>query len=358
MTKNICIISPSLKLGGIERALTVLANYFVQKGYGVCFISAQKGERFYELDARIHFVENPQRRDKGIFAKVHYYFSLLIFLRRTVTNQNPDVVLSFGDAFNPLVLLSLIGTKFPVFISDRTSPDFPFNFLVKVGKRLLYPFAKGFIAQTEQAAVFNRNKFANKLDIKVIPNALKDIQKYSIPQKKQIVCIGRLSLEKGQDRLIQAFSKVSDSDWQLVLAGDGPKGKEWEKLAIESNSSASIHFLGNVKNVDLLLSESSIFVLPSRLEGFPNALCEAMAIGLPCVCFDSIPSDVFIQDGINGIIVSETDGINGLSIALQQLMQNSELRLALGKSAHEIQEKLNINTIGTQFLSFMFPENQ
>ncbi|UPT70030.1 MAG: hypothetical protein M0D53_12940 [Flavobacterium sp. JAD_PAG50586_2] len=77
MTKNICIVSPSLKMGGIERALSVLADYFVQQEHSVTFISAQGGEKFYSLDKRILFFEPDFKRKGGIFGKILFFYSML-----------------------------------------------------------------------------------------------------------------------------------------------------------------------------------------------------------------------------------------------------------------------------------------
>ncbi|MGL2964111.1 glycosyltransferase family 4 protein [Flavobacterium sp. RSB2_4_14] len=354
MNKKICIVSPSLKMGGIERALTVLANYFVAEGNTVSFISAQGGEKFYILDSEIQFFEPQTKRTKGIIGKVIFYFSMVFFIRKAIKQQDPDVVLSFGDAFNPLVLLALLGTKFPVYISDRTSPDFPFNPIIRFGKKWLYPKSAGFIAQTKRAADYKKLHFRNQLHIKIIPNALKETVSTAISKQKNILCVGRLSIEKGQDRLVKAFAKITDStDWKLILAGDGPMQKELEQLAIDLEIIDQVVFLGKVQNVDQLLSESAIFVLPSRLEGFPNALCEAMAAGLPCICFDSIPTEALIESNENGIVVAEND-IEALSNALSLLMNDSALRNELGNKAKEIKDTLAVSVIGKQVFDFMF----
>ena len=341
-------------MGGIERALSVLANYFVSQGHIVSFISAQGGEQFYELDAKIHFFEPKIKRQKGIIGKINFYFSVVSFIRKIVKKQNPDVVLSFGDAFNPLVLLALLGTKYPVYISDRTSPDFPFNPIIRFGKKWLYPKSTGFIAQTQKAADYKKLHFKDQLNIKIIPNALKENTTYNVPKLNQVVCIGRLSIEKGQDRLIEAFSKIArQCDWKLVLAGDGPMRVTWEKKVADLKLTDKIIFLGKVRNVDLLLNQSAIFVLPSRLEGFPNALCEAMAMGLPCICFDVIATDSFLIPNENGITVKEND-IDALATAIKNLIESSELRESLGNKAKLIAQKLSVTTIGEEFLNFMF----
>ncbi|MDJ0646049.1 MAG: glycosyltransferase family 4 protein [Flavobacteriaceae bacterium] len=352
--KRICIVSPSMKMGGIERALTVLANYFCNQGYLVSFISAQGGERFYELDERIQFFEPKLNRKSGFLGKVKVYYEIVVFIRKTVQKILPDAVLSFGDAFNPLVLLALTNTKFPVFISDRTSPDFHFNSIIRFGKKYLYPRSKGFIAQTKRAADFKIKKFDNKLNIKIIPNAIKEIDVVDEPKKNIIVSVGRLSYEKGHDRLIEAFAKLNGvHNWKLLLAGSGPLLEQLRKLSKDLDLFDRVEFLGKVQNIDRLLSGASIFVLPSRLEGFPNALCEAMSAGLPCICFDSIPTETIVENNVNGIVVEEGD-IEQLASALKFLIENESERKRIGKNAIEIKNQLQVDKIGNQFLSFMF----
>jgi glycosyltransferase involved in cell wall biosynthesis len=116
---------------------------------------------------------------------------------------------------------------------------------------------------------------------------------------------------------------------------------------------ARVVFLGKVQNVDLLMSESAIFVLPSRLEGFPNALCEAMAFGIPSICFDSIPVEALLTSGKDGIVVAEND-IDSLAVAMKELINNPSLRNELGNNAKKIKDKLAVATIGKQVFDFMF----
>lgn len=356
MSKNICIVSPSLKMGGIERALSVLADYFVQQDYAVTFISAQGGEKFYTLNKKIQFFEPDFKRKSGILGKISFFYSMLFFIRRTVKKQNPDVVLSFGDAFNPVVLLSLTGTKFPIYISDRTSPDFSFNAFIRFGKKWLYPNSAGFIAQTKRAADYKRKHFGNKLNITIIPNALKKMIRHDVPEHNQILFAGRLSFEKGPDRLLKAFSKIDNKgNWKLIFAGNGPMQEELEKMIHEFALTDKVSFLGKVNDIDKLMSESAIFVLPSRLEGFPNALCEAMAIGMPCICFDSIATEDLIEHRENGFVVKEND-IEGLAETIEMLMSNAALRKEIGNNAKAIAQKLDVAVIGKQVLDFMYKQ--
>ena len=349
-SKKILVVSPSLQMGGIERALSVLANYFAEKGHQVVFVSCRKATRFYELHPSI-VLEEPKYSRGG--SKLLYYFNLVRFLRATFKKHHPNVIMSFGDAFNPLVLLANIGSRVPVVISDTTTPDFNYGAVIRLGKKYLYPKAAGFIAQTKVAADYNFKKFGGRLNIKVIPNAIKDVTIYDVPKNDWIVCVARLSIEKGQDRLIEAFSKISDRQgWKVVFAGEGPLMPRLKEAVEQHNLQDDVIFLGKVKNVDKLLSESRIFTLPSRLEGYPNALCEGMAAGLPCLVFDGFPHDEIFKNGEEGIAVKNGD-IDAFAKELELLMNDPVKREYIGKNALRIRERLSIEVMGDVYLNFL-----
>ncbi len=349
--KKIVIVSPSLKVGGIERALTVLANYFSEKGHHVIFISCLGGERFYTLNKEIE-IKEPKLQNKGGLSKFFFYVTMIFFIREEVKKFKPNVVLSFGDWFNPLVLLSLINLKYPIYISDRTSPDYNFNIFTKLGKKLLYPLSSGFIAQTPLAADFKIKQFGNKLkNIKVIPNAIREVSITENIKENIILYVGRFAWEKSPERLIQSFSKIKNIDnWQLHMAGSGPILSQMKQLAHDLKIENNVVFLGKVENVDYLLSRASIYVLPSILEGFPNALCEALAAGVPSICFDSIPHQGIIDNEINGYVVNN---VEELTNQLDFLIENPSIRELQSKNAKKIKNKLSLNNVGESYLNFI-----
>lgn len=341
-------------MGGIERALVVLANHFAERGYNITFISCLKGEHFYSLDTKIKLMEPNFAHKGGLISGITFYPRLMQFIRKQVKKTNPDVVLAFGDWFSPMVLLALYGTKYPVYISDRTSPNYKFKFPIPQLKKWLYPRSAGFIAQTKRAADFKRKQFGDKLKIKVIPNALRDVKLFpNIQREKIILYVGRFAWEKGPERLIQAFAKIVEKDgWQLHMAGSGPLLVPMKQLTKELGIDASVKFLGKVEDVDSLFARSSIFVLPSVLEGFPNALCEAMAAGLPVVCFDSIPHEAILTNKVDGIIVKDGN-VEDLRDILIALMYDENLRNELGAQALKIRERLSIEKTGEQIIEFI-----
>jgi glycosyltransferase involved in cell wall biosynthesis len=354
MNKNICLISPSLKVGGIERAMVLLANDFAARGLKVSFVSCLAGEHFYQLDEEVNLIEPKFRRSASKLNKLVFYPRMLSFIRRQVKKINPDAVLAFGDWFSPLVLLALYGTKYPVYISDRTSPDYKFIFPIPLMKRWLYPRSAGFIAQTQRAAEYKMKQFSKKLNIRIIPNAIRDVKAFpEINREKIILYVGRFAWEKGPERLIQAFAALENQQgWKLLMAGSGPLLKPMQELAKQLNLENDIIFPGKVEDVDKLYARASIYVLPSVLEGFPNSLCEAMAAGLPVVCFDSIPWEEILEPGKSGLVVKNNDNPQ-LIETLQKLIKNKELRESLGQNALSIKDRLRVERIGDEIINFI-----
>lgn len=364
MTRKILLVSPSLQIGGIERTLTTLANYFNQKGHKVIFVSCSNNSPFFILEESIDVQLPPYDHKGGIISMLAFYPRLVFYIRKQVKFHRPDVVMTFGEYLNPIVIMSLMGINIPVFISDRSSPDYRFrpfvHLIFTVGKRLFYKRSAGFIAQTKRFADYIDEYFNGKLNIRIIPNPVKLVTVIPLTKKKWIVCVGRLSIEKGQDRLINAFSLIGDKlGWKLVFAGNGPRSEDLRKLCDKLNLGNDVIFLGKVINIDQLLSESSIFVLPSRLEGFPNALCEAMAAGLPCLCYDTFPTDNIITENYDGYIIKDND-LKSMAEKIEYLMNSPAERERLSNNALKIRERLSVSRIGDLFLEFILnqPQNE
>lgn len=353
-SKTICIVAPSLQGGGIERALTTLSSHFVKRGHKVIYIACRAGKHFYELDSNVVFREPSFVHTATTRHKLSNYYKTIKFVRRQLKEFKPDTILSFGDIINPLALLANKGLGYPIYISDRISPKQNLGRFKNFMKKITYPKATGIIAQTEQAAQYKRQVFGDNLNMKIIPNSLRAIEDTTgVVKKNQVIGVGRLSFEKGFDRLIEAFSQVKHhDDWRLVLVGDGPVRKDLERQAEGLGISDRVTFTGLRKDVDQLLAESKIFVIPSRCEGFPNALCEAMASPLPCIAFDGVPTENLITNNVDGIVLKDND-IDGLANAMGKLMDDETLRNTLSQNAISIRQRLDKDMIGDEVLSFI-----
>lgn len=353
-SKTICIVAPSLQGGGIERALTTLSVHFVKRGHNVIYIACRSGKHFYKLDSNVIFREPPFKHVTSPAQKLFSYQRTISFVRKQLKEFMPDTVLSFGDIINPVALLANRGLGYPIYISDRISPLQQLGWFKNFMKRITYMDATGIIAQSQMAADYKTEVFGEGLNMQIIPNSLRDIEDYSNEKKHNwVIGLGRLSYEKGFDRLIEAFGKIEDhDDWTLVLVGDGPTRHQLEMQVKNLEIAERVVFMGQRSDVDKLLAQSRIFVIPSRCEGFPNALCEAMASPLPCISFDSISASDIIDNRESGVVVPDGN-IDILAKEITSLMDDEQLRNKYANNSLSIREKLDKEKVGDMFLNFI-----
>lgn len=351
--KHIVFIIPSLQQGGLENSVSVLVNHIAitikSKISIICFYN---NPVFYTVEDKVD-IYIPTFKRKG-YSTIRYYFKAYRFITKKLKQINPDIVVSYGDYVNSISVLVAKKYDFPIFVSDRSSPGKSFPWLVTKMRNFTYPKTNGIIAQTLRAKKQKEAMIGKDFPIKVIPNPVRPIQAFKETKRNTILCVARHYHVKGIDRLLEAFAKVSTKDWILEIAGsEGPETERLKNQAKQLVIDKRVVFLGARKDIDRIYSYSSIFVLPSRSEGLPNALIEAMAHGLPCISFDinAGPSDV-IEHRVNGILV-EDGNIDDLSKRIDELIQNKEKRDALGMKATEIKEKLSIDKITDQLLTFI-----
>ena len=342
--RKICIVGPGLKMGGVERASSNLANALNRHGESVTYIALFQLEYFFKLNPNINFVE-PDDFNKGKLS----FFKTILWLRRLLKKHKPNVIIVYSIFYAALTSLALLGKSYPIFLSERSSPLYRWPRHVRLFCRLVFWIKRptGIIAQTTIASIYQQRYYGKKIPIKVIPNALREVNLFpAIERENFILGVGRFNdTLKGFDRLIQAFSKIDNKSWNLVFAGGDQDGQYLKDQAKELGVLHRIKFMGKVKEIDKLYASAGIFVIPSRSEGFPNALCEAMAAGLPCISYDFVagPSDI-IKNGINGILLEEGN-INLLSKEIDHLIKDHKLRKQLGKKAMEIRAELHQDRI-------------
>lgn len=352
---NVTLVISSLNAGGAERVITTLANAWVEQGDNVSLITFEyQGYRpfyainpkikLYNLDLLIRNIPNP-------IVKIFKALKRFWMLRQAFKKQQPHCIISFLDTVNITTIISAIGLNIPVIISERVDPHYhAIGSLKNFLRKITYPFARHIVVQTKQI----QNYFPQKLHkrISIIPNpVLLPTTGLPLPaidfERKKIIAIGRLEIQKGFDLLLQAFKVIHDKypEWELIIWGEGSQRPVLEALRNQLNLRSRVHLPGLTKNVYQALSEGSIFVLSSRFEGFPNSLCEAMAIGLPVVAFDcgSGPIDI-IRPEIDGLLVPAQQ-VESLANAILKLARNVKLREQYGNRAKEIVDRFSLAKI-------------
>lgn len=349
--RKILIITSSLQLGGIERVSTSLANAFSEAGYVVSFLTIFRHKKFFSLKEEIFCIEPgvgiPQRLN---------ILTAPVRIRRSVKKFNPDTILVFNKFYGALTLLGLMFCKVPVYITERASPHYRFPLPIHVFNKIIFSLFSpdGIIAQTNYAATFQREYYKNGVPVKVINNPLSEIKSYNLPRKKVVIAVGRLNDRlKGFDLLIEAFSIIKNQDWQLQFAGNKIEESGLKVLVKEKNLDDRVIFLGQVTDIDKLYSEAGIFVLPSRSEGFPNALVEAMACGAPCISFKckAGPEEI-ITHNENGLLV-EADDVKALAEAIDFLIENPLERNRIGENAKKVRNRFDKDVIAMKYLDFI-----
>ena len=355
-TNKILIIAPCLSMGGMERAAVNTANGLAALGNKVIFLSLFKKEHFFLLETSIEIIEPLRFNENSLNIS-----KSINWIRNQTKLHNPNSILIFSKFYGAIAALALFGTKYKFFISERSSPLFKWNLKIKIVNFVAYRLnpPDGVISQTNIAKQYQQKYFKKKTIIKVIPNTVKMVSLFpNIDREKTILIIGRLGdYLKGFDRLLEAFALIKNKDWKVVIAGGNENGQYLKDLAVQLGILDRINFLGKVKNIDLELAKAGIFVIPSRSEGFPNALVEAMAAGVPCISYNFIagPQDI-IEDDVNGILVPEGD-IQGLAYAIDRLILDPAKRAHLGEKALAVREKYKAATIAKEIKQFILSDS-
>jgi glycosyltransferase involved in cell wall biosynthesis len=172
------------------------------------------------------------------------------------------------------------------------------------------------------------------------------------PGQRLILAVGRLGVEKGFDTLIEAFFELTGkyTNWDLVILGEGAERPALEKLRARLGLIKRVHIPGRVGNLADWYERSDGFVLSSKYEGFPNALLEAMAHGLPAVSFDchAGPRDI-IRHGVDGFLVPPEHGVTGLVNGLESLLADEALRDKMGLAARKVRRRFSVDRVTAQW---------
>lgn len=345
---RLALVISTLQAGGAERVLSLLANGFVAEGDEVLLITiaAAAGSDFYELDPRVTRLNiGTQKKSTSTLSGLLANFGRVARLRKALAAWRPDCVLSFGDRTNVLSVLAARSLGLRVIVSERS--DFSacdiggglWEFL----RKFSYPRAQVVVFQTiEVAERFCRERVPVPFAVIGNPIAAEFTAPFDRDRKNvdspSIVAMGRLSHEKGFDILIEAFGRVATDlpDWKLVIFGEGPCRGALEALRSAVGLDSRVQLPGYTKSPARDLAKAELFVLSSRFEGMPNAMLEAMALGIPVIAVDcSAGVRELSKSGQRSLLVHPGD-VFSLSEALRQLMESPAQRAELGSAGREV----------------------
>lgn len=336
---------PSMGYGGAERVMSIVANGLSRRGHdvGIYFIKPTT-ETVYKLDDNIVLSSTPKLLGvRGIMKHIREY----------TLQFDPDVVVPFLPYLCIYTVFGLLGTKYPVVVCERNDParirDTKAPKIDYIMRDLAYSMAKGALFQTNGAKEYFSRSIQKKSAVIINPLDQSTLcEPYHGEREKRIVCVGRLTKQKNQRLLINAFSMIADEfpEYKLEFYGDGEDKEMLEGYAAELKLEDKVVFCGNCSDVLNRIRTAGLFAFSSDFEGLPNALAEALAIGLPCVSTDCTPGGarMLIEDGENGFIVPVNQP-EPLAQGMRRLLSDKELSDKFSKNAVTIREKASLDHI-------------
>jgi len=369
---RITFVISSLGGGGAERVVSNMARYWADKNWEITILTLFQGRRpvCYDLhpnvvhrDLRSTLSSNPRPDAKSLIALRDLFdvlspserktflgnLVLIVALRHAIVSTNPQAVISFIDVTNVQVLLALYRLDLPVFISERCHPVSTGNAGWDRLRQRLYRSATRLVVLAEESlSVFSPEvrKRGRVIPNAVLPPRYDTSYERGMHQKAEriLLAMGRLAYEKGFDLLLHAFAGIAPKhpSWSLNIWGQGRLRSTLVALADELGLSERVRFPGFTRQPYDVMRQSDLFVLPSRLEGFPNVLLEAMACGLPVVSFDCPTGPSYIiRDGTDGVLLPPHD-VTALKENLDRLMGDEAERNRLAGRAPEVIERFSL----------------
>lgn len=333
--------------GGAERVVSILASQMARQGITVEILTYYDREISYEIDSQV--IISAVETKSGKKGKL----SNLLWLRKYF-RENAKIIISFLAPFNMMAIAANFGNSVPIIVADRNDPTrIPANKLMRKLRDILYGFATAVVVQTKQNQAYFSKIVQKKSHVIYNPIDLKGNEGSALhtQKEKKIVTAGRLMPQKNQKMLIQVFCNVLKRypDYELYIYGEGPSREELEQFIEKLGIRNHVFLPGNVKDIHDRIKDAEIFVLSSDYEGMPNALIEAMCLGLPVISTKvSGATDLIINDK-NGILV-EVNSLEQLQAAMLELIENKQKRSNIAKEAVRLAHRLDATLIMEQWI--------
>lgn len=357
---NLVIFINELSGGGAERVATSLGNYWAGRDWKVTIVTLgpESGD-FYPLHPAVGRISlNLSGQSSNVVVGLLQNLRRVLALRRTLKRIRPDVALSLMSTPNVLLAFASHGIADLCSIGSERSfpPRLPLGAAWDAMRKKMYGNLAAVVALTQECADWVTAHSSARL-VPVIPNPISwPLQEHDprIPldsicrsERKILLAVGRLAAEKNFELLIQVFAESAPDcpEWDLIILGEGPERQELEAQVRAAGLEARILLPGIAGNLGEWYARAELYVLSSRFEGFPNALAEALAHGLPAVSFDcdTGPRDI-VRHGVDGLLVPPDDA-RGLKVALERLMKDKGLRSAFASRAMEARERFSIERV-------------
>lgn len=357
MKRKIVFYIGSLAKGGAERVFVNLAQYFKGLGYEVVIATKLVEKVEYEVPEGVVRIVVDIAGEEISKSRIVNFFRRLSKLRRTWKREKPDLVFTAIGKNNFMVIVSSLFMRHKVIGSVVSDPKREYwNFVMRFLAKTLFFLADGMVFQTEDAKSYFPKGIQKKSII--LPNSINPAfikERFEGTRKKEIVMVGRIDDNKNPQMLVEAFSYLAKEypEWNVILYGDGVGREKVERLIEEKSMGSRIVMAGSQGDIQDKIYESSVYVLCSYVEGMPNALMEAMALGLAVISTDCPCGGprMLIENYQNGILIPVGDS-RRLQEALREVLDNEELRENMGRNASLLGSRLHPDKVNLMWKEY------
>lgn len=400
--KHIAMYIGSLQKGGAEHVMVNLAEYFWSRDYHVTLVTTYISDNEYEVPhaawkevgsnqineslvdgsgqsqdiAEATVVDKPGQARKvaihgGLEGGIDRVFSAIddtglcrakAFQKRFNTLKDiwkeikPDLILSFIGKNNIMAIMTAKSLNIPVVVSVRAKfeMEYPSKSMM-LAMKYIFPKAAGIVLQSRGASMQLPDKIKKKVVVlpnSINPDFIRDL--YQGERNKTIVTVGRIDENKNHKLIIDSFDMIKNEhpDYTLEIYGDGPDRDKLTKYVKEKGLEGKVTFKGSVPDVADRIQTAGMFILASDMEGLPNALIEAMSLGLPCITTDCMyDTSELIQNNINGIVIPKGD-ITSMTAAMKKLMEDYEFAKKIGNEASNIKKEVAPDVINRKWEAY------
>ena len=356
--KKALLYIDSMQKGGAQRVMSVLGKYLCDEEVTTILVNdiePQKEKEEYPIDVRIWRFFLDKYNTKGKIRNLNRVKKL----RKIVKTENPDVILSFMGPPNYRMLVATLGLHCRTVVSVRNDPyrEYGKTRINRMIAGMLFRLADGCVFQTQMASEYFPKSVREKGTIILNPVDRAFFNEKWDETENSLITVGRLYPQKNQALLIRAFAEAHKvvPSIKLKLCGRGIEEKRLKNLVREFEIEDSVQFMGEVNDVKEQLKCSGCFVLSSDYEGLPNALMEAMAVGMPVISTDCPCGGprMLIRQYENGILVPCNDE-ESLTRAIIYMMTEKDVRVKFGNQAKQSAKNFNSETVMKKWYSYLF----
>ncbi|SFT14175.1 N-acetylgalactosamine-N,N'-diacetylbacillosaminyl-diphospho-undecaprenol 4-alpha-N-acetylgalactosaminyltransferase [Zhouia amylolytica] len=374
---NLCILNTSLSSGGAEKVISLLLKKLVND-FKVTLVLFYNDIHFQIPEAVETVLLSEEKPPKSWRKRIVNFYDFYKKYNALIKRERIDYSISFlafPNFINALASSNNPGIK--TIISERGYPSDNTSsktsaYISKVFYPILYNKCDKLFSNSVHINEDLNKNFGVKIPLEVIYNPVEEpLRKIAsndllnTNSSFSIINVGSVNIRKNQQMIIKAVAKLNHHS-HLNILGDGDLINELKKLSNDLNVSSKVAFEGKVSNVNSYLCKSHCFVLSSFTEGFPNALLEALAVGLPCISTNCLSGPlemlndnepVFIEEGEfhkakYGILINNND-IQGLVNALKYLEENEMERVHYSQLAIERSKEYFTENIYQKFYKFI-----